>query len=530
VADTSLNIIVKVIGTSEAGSEVQVLSKDLEGVGTASEESSKKASAFGGQLKALAVGFAVFKGFQFLKDAVSTTTDLAKSTAQLQRVTGLDTQTAAGWAATAEERGISTKVLAVGMATLGRNMQGVAKGSSASIQAFQALGISQKQLNNMNTQQTLGAIADGLAKMPPGAEKAAAAQKLLGRSGTQLLPILNNGSKALNEQIDTMGKQTGITKGNLQQGLAMAKQQRELSAAMLGLKVAVGTALIPILSQLAKVMLPVMQGFAKLLQSSPVLRYAIIGLTAAVVALNIALAVDPFVLIAAGVAALIVALIVAYNKVTWFRNAVNAVFDFIKKHWQLVLGAMIGPVGVVIAELITHWQDLRNGAVAAFNAIKNSASSVFNAVANTITGAFNKAKSVVGTIAGAIATAWTTAFNTIKGSIQGVINTINTMISTAQKITSLPGKALSVITGGASSVVSSVGSFLGGHAAGGTIPSGGGYALVGEAGPEIVGLPGGATVYPNGTGFGPIHTHVYLRDREIAHAIGQVTADRQAAR
>jgi hypothetical protein len=518
VADTSLNIIVKVIGTSEAGSEVQVLSKDLEGVGTASEESSKKASAFGGQLKALAVGFAVFKGFQFLKDAVSTTTDLAKSTAQLQRVTGLDTQTAAGWAATAEERGISTKVLAVGMATLGRNMQGVAKGSSASIQAFQALGISQKQLASMNTQQTLGAIADGLAKMPPGAEKAAAAQKLLGRSGTQLLPILNNGSKALNEQIDTMGKQTGITKGNLQQGLAMAKQQRELSAAMLGLKVAVGTALIPILSQLAKVMLPIMQGFAKLLQSSPVLRYAIIGLTAAVVALNIALAVDPFVLIAAGVAALIVALIVAYNKVAWFRNAVNAVFDFIKKHWMLLLGALIGPVGVVIAELVSHWQDLRNGAVAAFNAIK----------------------SVAGTIAGAVSKAWTTAFSAIKSGLSTVGKAFSTAFGIAEGAIK---SAINAVISGWNSLQFHIPSVHVGpvHFGGGTIGvpkipllaqggymATGGLAIVGERGPELVSLPGGSTVYPNGTGV--IHTHVYLRDREIAHAIGQVTADRQAAR
>jgi hypothetical protein len=46
------------------------------------------------------------------------------------------------------------------------------------------------------------------------------------------------------------------------------------------------------------------------------------------------LAANPVVLIIIGIAALGVALYVAYKKVKWFHNAVDAVFGFVKKHWR----------------------------------------------------------------------------------------------------------------------------------------------------------------------------------------------------
>jgi hypothetical protein len=552
--DANLRILVMVEGTSQAESSLKGVSGATEQVGTSSEQSSKKTGAFTSQLKALATGFAVYKGFQFMKSAVSTTTDLAKATAGLQRVTGMDTQTSAGWAATAQERGISAKTLTVSMATLGRQMQGVSKGTKSSIEAFGQLGISQQQLKRMDTQQTLSAIANGLQKMPPGAQKAAAAQKLLGRSGTALLPILNNGSKALNDEINNMGKATGITNGNIKSTLAYVKQQREMSAAMLGVKIAIGTALIPILKGLTQALMPVMQTFAKLMQQSPLFRTAIYALAAALIALKVAMFFGATAATGGWIALIVglgVLLVTAYTKVKWFRDAVNAAFAFIKAHWQIMLTALIGPLALLVIVLVRYWRQIKDGAVAAFNfvlahwklivsllfgpmgAFVVFVVSHFNQIKSAASSVFNGVKSIIGSVAGAISSAWNTAFGTIRSAIQSALNVLNTFINAAKTVASLPSKVFGVIGGGASSAVNTAKDFLGSfipHAEGGYIGSPQ-MALVGERGPEVVALPGGSTVIPNHQlGGGRIVVPVYLDRRQIALAMGDYTADRQAAR
>ena len=237
----------------------------------------------------MATGIAVYKGYEYLKGAVTRRPTSRRRPPVCSALPGSTRKTASGWVGVAEERGISTKQLSTSMATLGRNMSSAQGGTKSTIKAFQQLGISQKDLKSMNTPQVMGVIADGLEKLPPGAQKAAMAQKLLGRSGQALLPILNGGSKELNEQIDAMGKSIGMTDKSKESALEMAKQQRELSASMLGVKVAIGTALIPIMSAAAKAIQPLAAGFAKLMQQSPAFRIAIYALVAALTALKVAM-------------------------------------------------------------------------------------------------------------------------------------------------------------------------------------------------------------------------------------------------
>ena len=49
-----------------------------------------------------------------------------------------------------------------------------------------------------------------------------------------LLPLLNQGSGALNKQVGALGKSTGMTKESMTASMNLAKQQRQLSAATLG--------------------------------------------------------------------------------------------------------------------------------------------------------------------------------------------------------------------------------------------------------------------------------------------------------
>jgi len=64
---------------------------------------------------------------------------------------------------------------------------------------------------------------------------------------------------------------------------------------------------------------------------------AFVGLTAAVIALNIAMSLNPVTLIALGIAALIGLLVVAYARFEGFRNIVDMVFKGIKFGFEILL-------------------------------------------------------------------------------------------------------------------------------------------------------------------------------------------------
>jgi len=76
---------------------------------------------------------------------------------------------------------------------------------------------------------------------------------------------------------------------------------------------------------------------------------AAIGLVAAaIVATNIAMALNPFSLIAAGIAVLVVALGVAYNKFSWFKTGVDAIINGILGAFENMVNGAIMAVNAII--------------------------------------------------------------------------------------------------------------------------------------------------------------------------------------
>jgi hypothetical protein len=344
--------------------------------------------------------------------------------------------------------------------------------------------------------------------------------------------VLNQGSGALNEQVGAMAKHLGMTGDTVKGSLELVKAQREWEATSMGLKIAIATALLPIITQLAAIIEPIAQGFADLMRSSKAFQVIVISLTAALTTYigitklaalagftlegsMIWIAAIPAIIIGVGVA-----LVILYKKVGWFRDGVNAawsvikstasaVFDFVKKHWALLLDVMTGGLAGPVIFIVQHFGQIKSAATAAFDAIKSAVSVVAH---------------IVTTVLGA-------AFSAVSHTIQTIVSGITDVINGAKKIANLPGKALHVITGGLSSAAGFLG--IGQH---GLYASHSGTALVGEHGPELVHLPQGSSVRPfgglsgGGGGAVQVHTHVYLGKRQIALAIGDYVADQQAAR
>jgi hypothetical protein len=542
-------------GQRQFSSGAKQASKDVAGIGKSAEESGKLTKASGkssalGMLKTAAAAGATYKAMGLLKDSVSQTTALAKSTKSLQRVTGLDAKSAQNWSVMTQQRGIDTAVLGKSMGSLSRQIGGLGGPTKQTDAALKGLGLSSAELAKLPMDQQMAKIADGFKAMPDGANKAALAQKLFGRAGQQLLPILNSGSKGLNENLAAAQKLVPPLGDSGKAALDLAKKQRELQMASTGVKVAIGSALLPIISSLATTLVPLITTFASWMGHSKALTYAVMGLAAALIGLlvlskisaamtvltqttiahkvaslassaatkawaaaqwllNAAMTANPIVLVIAAIVALIAILVVAYMKIGWFRDAVNsavggivsafnwlkggaaAVFDWIKGNWPLLLGILTGPFGLAVGMIITH-----------FDKIKAAAKTVVDTV-----------KSIFGTIPAVI-----------KSIFSGNVFASNIGREIADWLNANTPFGDEIKVGPASVHLPAL-------ATGGTMLKGG-TALVGEQGPELVTLPAGASVIPltaSSSMAATITVPVYLDRRQIALATGSWYSD-QAAR
>ena len=127
-----------------------------------------------------------------------------------------------------------------------------------------------------------------------------------------------------------------------------AGSMKRLGVALGEAKEGVGAALLPILEKA----LPVLQKFATWAQDNPTLITAVavaFGVMAAsIVAVNAAMALNPAVLITAGIIALGVALVMAYKRFDTFRAVVQSVANGVAGYFEFIANAYIKMINLVI--------------------------------------------------------------------------------------------------------------------------------------------------------------------------------------
>jgi lambda family phage tail tape measure protein len=117
----------------------------------------------------------------------------------LQAKTGLAANSLIGIGNAAKLADVDMGTLGKGLTKLNVNLVKAAEGNEELARKFQALGINVKNANGqvVPADKALKQIADRFADMPDGAQKAAAAVALFGKSGTELIPLLNEGAVSM---------------------------------------------------------------------------------------------------------------------------------------------------------------------------------------------------------------------------------------------------------------------------------------------------------------------------------------------
>ena len=122
----------------------------------------------------------------------------------------------------------------------------------------------------------------------------------------------------------------------------------------------IGAALLPVLQKV----LPYLQAMADWAQRNPTAFLIIAGtisaVAAAIMAVNIAMALNPFGLIAVGIAAVVTGLTFAYTKFETFRNIVNTVLNGLIAGFETFANSFIGAINLIIRgmNLINPFTDI----------------------------------------------------------------------------------------------------------------------------------------------------------------------------
>jgi lambda family phage tail tape measure protein len=151
--------------------------------------------AVGGFAAAIA-GSAIVGG---LTAIVKKSVDAGDELFNLQAKTGIAAKQLIGIGNAAKLADVDMATLGKGLNKLNVNLVKAAEGNDALASNFKRLGVDVKDANGqvVPADKALKQIADRFADMPDGAQKAAAAVALFGKSGADLIPLLNEGAASM---------------------------------------------------------------------------------------------------------------------------------------------------------------------------------------------------------------------------------------------------------------------------------------------------------------------------------------------
>lgn len=161
---------------------------------------------------------------------------------------GIATDSLSKLAYAAQLSDVSFEALEGSLSRLAKSQDAAAQGSKQQLEIFRALGVEfQRQDGTLrSTEAVLNDVADAIARLPDGANKTAAAMALFGKSGAQLIPLLNGGSDSIRAAGDELERLGGVvTPEAAKQAEQFNDDVTRLKTALDGLWISLATDLLP---------------------------------------------------------------------------------------------------------------------------------------------------------------------------------------------------------------------------------------------------------------------------------------------
>ena len=156
--------------------------------------------------KTAAGSLAALYGATSIVGFVKTQIDAADATGKMAQKVGISVEELSKLQYAAKLADVDTGQLQVGLVKLSKGMVEAANGTGQARNALSAMGISVKNSDGTlkSSSTVLGEVADRFATYGDSANKTALAVQLFGKSGAELIPLLNAGSAGIKESADEL--------------------------------------------------------------------------------------------------------------------------------------------------------------------------------------------------------------------------------------------------------------------------------------------------------------------------------------
>lgn len=227
-----------VSGLDKAGRELDKRAKDME----------RRATKFG-----VALGASLVAGVTAFGYAIKSAIDAADELNDTSKKIGIPPEVLSQLQYAAKLSGVAADQLQGGIVKLIKFQSEAAKGAKENVKVFQTLGIAIKDSagNLRDPMEVFEDFSDVFANIPDGAEKTALALKVFGKSGAELIPLLNEGKAGIKGYADELDRLGGTVTGETARNADAFNDNLEaLKTAFGGLALQVASDLLPDLIEL----------------------------------------------------------------------------------------------------------------------------------------------------------------------------------------------------------------------------------------------------------------------------------------
>lgn len=446
-----------------------------QGLQTAKKDTQSLSSSLKSAVKPLAaIGAAGAAAGGVLFGYASKTSAAADRIDKMSQKLGLSTEAFQEWDYVLEMSGTSIDSMQAGIKTLTNKFDEAVNGSDQAAEMFGKLGLKMEDIKDLSREDLFAKVIEGFQGMEDNAERAALANDLLGKSGTELIPVFNTTSEETKELINNLHEMGGVMSDEaVRDGAKFDDSMTSMKRAFAGAANSIAAELLPAFTKLVDKITKFVQegGLTKILTTlkklTPVIAGAIstmvayktaMGITAVITALtkategqtiaqtllNAVMNANPFVLVATLVAGLVTALVTLWHTNDGFREAVTEAWEAIRAMFSDFFNAFITAVKYIPTFLSEIWDTITGGIKNAFNAIAEFFSNIWKTIKGTFTEALDGIKSTVSGAFNSVKETITNIWTNIKETIGGFLGDIWDAIT--GKFTEIKEKVAEIFT------------------------------------------------------------------------------------
>ena len=200
----------------------------------------------------VAAGIAAAFSINALRNMINDFAELGDSFDKMSQRTGVSVEALSGLKFAAEQSGASIETVEMGIRNMQRVLLDVQQGSTTAARTLQDLGLNIQQLQTLSPEQQFLQMAQAISKVQDPSRQAALAMELFGRSGTQLLPMLQQGEAGI-EALIAEARRLGIvmSQEDARAAAEFTDAMNRLSSVFKGIATQVASVITPILTKLS---------------------------------------------------------------------------------------------------------------------------------------------------------------------------------------------------------------------------------------------------------------------------------------